>query len=528
MRRLSLLLVAAALLAASAALQDPWGGGYEGAGDVVIWYSNPSPMEIAEAAPGLVLVDPDGLSPYWVERLGAGGSVVLAYVNLGMAEEWRGYWRGEWLRDPPPWLGPESPEWEREFLVRFWRPEWLGIVRGLVEEAVEKGFEGVVFDNLDVCEYWGECGRLPEVLEGLREGLELRVYVNVGAAWRMLYDPVFLEAVDGVVIEEVLARGWEGPIPALQHARRQGKDVVLLEYASRRERVEEALEAGRALGFRVFVGDRGLDGMPGYLPLYHGVQLIEGRLLYSYRRPWDRFRVYLEGVEVGVGRRAVGAVSGGRLAVAYEGGDGYVYLLLEGERVYRSWKGCGSPSLAPYGEGFALVFLCEAGGRRDLHLLTLDGRGVVTLERRLTEDEAHERYPLAASNGDGLAVLFEREGELVMIGPEGFKAFGEVEPYSYAIAPYEDGFAVVYSDGSKGVAVFPDAVVEGVPEPLWESNALVLAGMLHYISQDGWIIRVCPNGSWWPVEYVGRVYPAGMWLAKTSGGLTAYGPDKIP
>ena len=37
--------------------------------------------------------------------------LVLAYLSVGEAEDYRAYWKKGWKEKPPAWLGPESPVW---------------------------------------------------------------------------------------------------------------------------------------------------------------------------------------------------------------------------------------------------------------------------------------------------------------------------------------------------------------------------------------------------------------------------------
>ena len=61
-------------------------------------------LEELKALPvDLVVVDPDdsGFSPDDITELKATGKIVLAYVDIGEAEDYRDYWRPEWWRNPP-------------------------------------------------------------------------------------------------------------------------------------------------------------------------------------------------------------------------------------------------------------------------------------------------------------------------------------------------------------------------------------------------------------------------------------------
>ena len=85
----------------------------------------------------------------------AGGpKVVLAYISVGEAEDYRWYWRASWEPGDPPWLGRENPEWPGNYPVRFWNPEWQAIVFEYLERIQAAGFDGVYLDKVDVYEEW--------------------------------------------------------------------------------------------------------------------------------------------------------------------------------------------------------------------------------------------------------------------------------------------------------------------------------------------------------------------------------------
>lgn len=108
-------------------------------------------------------------------RTRADGSkrIVLAYMSIGEAENYRYYWRRDWVPGTPIWLGPENPEWRGNFPVRFWEPGWRQIImqprttllarlleavqparRGYLDRIVEAGFDGVYLDRIDAFETW--------------------------------------------------------------------------------------------------------------------------------------------------------------------------------------------------------------------------------------------------------------------------------------------------------------------------------------------------------------------------------------
>lgn len=85
--------------------------------------------------------------PSGAERL------VICYVSIGEAEDYRWYWQPGWLTDPPSWLGPENPDWPGNYLVRYWDPQWQAIIFGTdssyVDMVIGSGFDGLYLDKID-------------------------------------------------------------------------------------------------------------------------------------------------------------------------------------------------------------------------------------------------------------------------------------------------------------------------------------------------------------------------------------------
>ena len=80
---------------------------------------------------------------------------VVAYLSIGEAEDYRPYWRTEWVShgqrtaDAPAWLGMENPEWKGNYQVKYWNAEWQEFMLRAVEDAMARGFDGVYLDIVD-------------------------------------------------------------------------------------------------------------------------------------------------------------------------------------------------------------------------------------------------------------------------------------------------------------------------------------------------------------------------------------------
>lgn len=87
-----------------------------------------------------------------------GSRLVIAYMSIGEAEDYRYYWKTEWETNPPLWLAEENPDWHGNYKVRYWDPEWQEIIYGSdnshLKKILDAGFDGVYLDIIDAFEYF--------------------------------------------------------------------------------------------------------------------------------------------------------------------------------------------------------------------------------------------------------------------------------------------------------------------------------------------------------------------------------------
>jgi cysteinyl-tRNA synthetase, unknown class len=93
-----------------------------------------------------------------------GKRLVLAYLSIGEAENYRYYWRPDWEKNPPIFLERENPEWKGNYKVKYWNREWQEIICGsedgtgfeksYLKKIIDAGFNGVYLDVLDAAYYF--------------------------------------------------------------------------------------------------------------------------------------------------------------------------------------------------------------------------------------------------------------------------------------------------------------------------------------------------------------------------------------
>lgn len=91
-------------------------------------------------------------------KQGGGSRLVIAYMSIGEAEDYRYYWQPDWNSNPPAWLHGENPQWEGNYLIEYWDAQWQGIIFGSDDSYLGRilncGFDGVYLDKIDSFETW--------------------------------------------------------------------------------------------------------------------------------------------------------------------------------------------------------------------------------------------------------------------------------------------------------------------------------------------------------------------------------------
>lgn len=89
---------------------------------------------------------------------GGNARLVIAYMSIGEAEDYRYYWQSSWSTSPPAWLDDENPDWEGNYKVRYWYSSWQEIIYGndssYLKKILDAGFDGVYLDIIDAFEYY--------------------------------------------------------------------------------------------------------------------------------------------------------------------------------------------------------------------------------------------------------------------------------------------------------------------------------------------------------------------------------------
>jgi cysteinyl-tRNA synthetase, unknown class len=87
-----------------------------------------------------------------------GSRLVICYLSIGEAENYRYYWDNNWSNNPPQWLDKENPDWSGNYKVKYWDSDWQRIIYGsddsYLKKIMDAGFDGVYLDIVDAFEYY--------------------------------------------------------------------------------------------------------------------------------------------------------------------------------------------------------------------------------------------------------------------------------------------------------------------------------------------------------------------------------------
>lgn len=196
----------------------------------------------------LAVVDPDHTgSPQRLKKNPSGGSrPVLAYISVGEAETWRGYYKNG--KGSKNWNTGKTQGWGNNYAVKYWDPEWKSIVKSRVRKALAQGYDGVYLDRVDTYEnVKAPGGSRAEMIKLVKEvAAEARsakggAKVYVQNAEELLTDRGYVASIDGIAKEDLYyginhdgRRNSKSDIDAsvnlLKKAKAQGKAVHVVEY----------------------------------------------------------------------------------------------------------------------------------------------------------------------------------------------------------------------------------------------------------------------------------------------------------
>ena len=92
------------------------------------------------------------------QKANGGRRLVISYMSIGEAEDYRYYWQAGWQPGSPSWLETENPDWQGNYKLRYWEQGWQDVIlsgpNAYVNRITAAGFDGVYLDLVDAFEYF--------------------------------------------------------------------------------------------------------------------------------------------------------------------------------------------------------------------------------------------------------------------------------------------------------------------------------------------------------------------------------------
>ncbi|NIM84094.1 MAG: hypothetical protein GTO20_35335 [Candidatus Aminicenantes bacterium] len=250
--------------------------------------------------------------------------LVIAYIDIGQAEEWRWYWDGhttyeekgecknsyvQAIQTWAPWVVACDPDgWAGNYPVAFWENDWKDIVihgtalgshlglyfDSMLDEVIQDGFDGIYLD-------WVEAWEMDTVQtraqnEGKDPGQEMLNFIKEMRTYGKQYNPDFIviQQNSSQLINEVGANALKNTVDAIAQEGVWWDGNAIDDDWTNPDGYDQAscctgyyltrLRAYQAAGFPVFVCDYAVQQADAV----YQKAAAEGFIAYATRRPLNR------------------------------------------------------------------------------------------------------------------------------------------------------------------------------------------------------------------------------------------------
>lgn len=161
---------------------------------------------------GVIDIDDADFSYPQMQELKDQNKIIVSYLSIGEAEDYRDYWiNGDFDNNPPSFLDEENPDFKGNFKVKFWDPKWQEIVFNRLNEIIDAGYNGVYLDIIDAYFFFEEKGRtaarqemedfVAEIARRVREQVLNFLIIPQNAA-ELVEDSAYFNVIDGLGKED--------------------------------------------------------------------------------------------------------------------------------------------------------------------------------------------------------------------------------------------------------------------------------------------------------------------------------------
>ena len=216
-----------------------------------------------------------------LEQIKSKGTLCIAYVSLGEAEDYRWYWDEMKGKD---FILEENPDWEGNYYIDPRSKEWKNyFIYRIIPKVLKDGYDGLFLDTIDTAEYleWkdeekykGSMDAMAELIRDIRKNYPRIIIIsNNGLA---IIDK-FAKYVDIALVEDLYTmydfenqeygtqdkEVTEENRELLQRISSEYNIPILtLEYSDKKSEMKNIYSRSRIDGFYPYVGDIHLERFP--------------------------------------------------------------------------------------------------------------------------------------------------------------------------------------------------------------------------------------------------------------------------
>ncbi len=223
----------------------------------------------------VVDIDDVELTKSQIATLQKQNKIVLSYLSIGEAEDYRSYWQDSWEEGSPSFLDKENPDWEGNFKVKYWDREWQNIMLKRVEAIARAGYSGVYLDIIDGYEYYAEKGRMSAAKDMINfvsriskkaKSINPNFLIVPQNAPELYKYHTYKKLVDGFGKEDTWYNDDDKQsvqdrriaMKYLRQADKDGKFVLSIDYPTKRKNICDFYKKCQTEGFACTVSDRDL------------------------------------------------------------------------------------------------------------------------------------------------------------------------------------------------------------------------------------------------------------------------------
>ena len=228
----------------------------------------------------IAIVDPDDskLTRDDLKILHSQDKILLAYLSIGEAEDYRDYWDESWETGNPIFIDDENPDWDGNYKVKYWYEIWQETLLSSLDKIIDLNYNGVYLDIIDAYQYYEEKGfdsakkdMSDLVIDISRQSkiINKSFLVIPQNSEELLVNEDYLGAIDGIgredlwYIDNILQdeKDLETALQYLKRAVASGKSVFAISYTTDQEKKCIFIKKAKEYNFIPYAGKRELDSI---------------------------------------------------------------------------------------------------------------------------------------------------------------------------------------------------------------------------------------------------------------------------